>query len=119
MLYSSTFLTALNILILRKECLIAVGTQLQCGSLIYQHEAEHHLDCQKQRMKVPNHSGPISQLNMVFRRNALNRCPTGPLNFPGLFFHLIIVFVIEEAAYDGFRMEQVTANLTEMTDFLY
>jgi len=39
-----TFPTAINIiLILPKECLITVGTQLLRGSFIHQHEGEHHL----------------------------------------------------------------------------
>ena len=70
-------------------------------------------------MEIPNHSGPIAQLNMIFWGNTLKRCHTGPVHIPGFFFHFILIFVKQEAAYDGFRMEQVTANLTEMTDFLY
>lgn len=54
-------------------------------------------------MKVPHHSGPISQLNMVFWGNTLECSHACPVNLPGFFFHLIIVFVIEEAAQKGKR----------------
>ena len=94
-----TFLTAINILlILRKECLIAIGTKFQCSSLVHQHEAEHHLDCQKQGVEVPHHSGLISQFNMIFRGNTLKRCHTGSVDVPSFFFHFIVIFVKQKTA---------------------
>ena len=38
--------------------------------IVHQHEAEHHLDTQQQRMEVPIDRGLLQQLNMVARRNA-------------------------------------------------
>ena len=47
------------LVILGKECLHAVFAELQTGSLIRQHEAEHHLNRQQQGMKIPNNGGPL------------------------------------------------------------
>ena len=45
------------IIALCKECFHAVPAQPQTGSFIRQHEAEHHLNCQQQGMKIPNNGG--------------------------------------------------------------
>ena len=47
------------LVILCKECLHAVFAELQAGSFIGQHEAEHHLDRQQQGMKIPHDGGPL------------------------------------------------------------
>ena len=47
------------LVILGKECLYAIFTEPQAGSFIRQHEAEHHLNCQKQRVKIPHNGGPL------------------------------------------------------------
>ena len=38
--------------------------------IVHQHEAEHHLDAQQQRMKVPIDGGLLQQFDMISRRNA-------------------------------------------------
>ena len=50
-------------------------------------------------MKVPNHSGPVFQFNMIFRGNAFKSCHTCPVNIPGIFVHFIVIFIEKKAAY--------------------
>ena len=70
-----TFISAINIIpILCKECLIAVGAQFQGGGFVYQHEAEHPLDCQQQGMEIPDHCRTIFQFNVILRSNTLECC---------------------------------------------
>ena len=44
---------------------MAVLAQAQGLVIVHQHEAEHHLDTQQQRMKVPVNGGLIQQLDVV------------------------------------------------------
>ena len=49
---------------------LAVLAQPQRLLSIHQHEAEHHLDAQQQRVKVPIDGRLVQQLNMIAGRNA-------------------------------------------------
>lgn len=53
-----------------QEYLLAVLAQPQRLLSIHQHEAEHHLDAQQQRVKVPIDGRLVQQLNMIAGRNA-------------------------------------------------
>ena len=48
-----------------QEHLLTVLAQAQGLVIVHQHEAEHHLDTQQQRMEVPIDGGFIQQFNVV------------------------------------------------------
>ena len=48
-----------------QEHLLTVLAQAQGLVTVYQHEAEHHLDAQQQRMEIPIDGGLIQQLDVV------------------------------------------------------
>ena len=56
-----------------QEYLLAVLAQPQRLLSIHQHEAEHHLDAQQQRVKVPIDGRLVQQLNMIAGRNAAGK----------------------------------------------
>ena len=49
---------------------IAVGTHAQRGFILCQHEAEHHLQTDQQRMEIPNDGWLVQQCDPVGGRNA-------------------------------------------------
>src|SRR5699024_4951187 len=48
-----------------QEHLLTMLAQAQRLVIVHQHETEHHLDTQQQRVKIPVNSGLVQQLNVV------------------------------------------------------
>ena len=51
--------TKIFLVVLGKECPHTVFAELQAGGFVCQHETEHHLNRQQQRMEVPHDGGPF------------------------------------------------------------
>jgi len=78
-----------------------VLTQPQGLLSIHQHEAEHHLDAQQQRVKVPIDGRLVQQLNMIAGRNAAEGRHTLAVQIPGIFIDQVIIIVIQNGGGQG------------------
>src|SRR5699024_9616856 len=78
-----------------QEHLLAVLAQAQGLVTVYQHEAEHHLDAQQQRMEIPIDGGLIQQLNVVAGGNPAERSHGLAIQPPCVLVNGIIVIVVQ------------------------
>ena len=76
--------------------LLAVLAQAQGLIPVHQHEAEHHLDTQQQRMEIPIDGGLIQQLNVVAGGNPAKCSHSLAVQPPFVLAHEIIVIVVEK-----------------------
>ena len=80
---------------------IAAVAHTQRGLILCQHEAEHHLQTDQQRMEIPHDGWLIQQSNPVGGCNAAEGCNT--LRHQLLFIHIKGIAMLIEilAGYEG------------------
>ncbi len=93
--------TEYSVGMVRRIRLLAVLADAQRLLPVSQHEAEHHLNAQQQRMKIPYDGRLIEERNVVCRRDSAECRHALTVNTSRRFIKLIVILVIERACCEG------------------
>jgi len=70
---------------------------------VREREAEHHLDTQQKRLKIPYDGRPLKKRDVVAGRNAVKGHHCLPVYIPRILVYLVIVVVVIEGCAEDKR----------------